>query len=168
MYNLNYVFFEEFKRLDKLCGEIYHSQHGVTSYIEDMKSVSQPCISNWKSDLEKLIHLRHLRNHLAHTSGAFLENVCTQKDIDFVIEFYNRILSQKDPMALLYKMKKSVRPVSKQKQEYEIANMADTTMDGQSHTQSPNRSKSKWVVLGIVLIIIILVLFVEKYLLPLI
>lgn len=168
MRSLNYVFFEEFKRLDKLCGEIYHSQHGVTSYIEDMKTVSQPCILNWKSDLDKLIHLRHLRNHLAHTSGAFQEDICTQKDIDSVIEFYNRILSQEDPMALLHKMKRSVRPVLKQKQEDMITEKEDTVMDSQFCSQSPNGSKSKWVALGIILIIIILVLFAVKYLLPLI
>lgn len=40
MNDLNYVFFEEFKRLDKLCGELYNAPHAVTHYIDDMKSTS--------------------------------------------------------------------------------------------------------------------------------
>lgn len=108
MQNLNYIFFEEFKHLDKLCGEVYNSRHGVTSYIDDMKAVLRngyQHIPNWKNDLEQLIRLRHIRNYLAHTTGAFQETLCTQKDIDLVIDFCNRILKQTDPMALLYKNK---------------------------------------------------------------
>ena len=32
MNNLNYIFFEEFKKLEKLCGEMYGSHNGVTNY----------------------------------------------------------------------------------------------------------------------------------------
>lgn len=110
MNNLNYVFFEEFKRLDKLCGELYKVQYGITCYIDDMKSVSEKdyrYISNWKSDLEQLRRLRHIRNHLAHTEGAFNEEVCIQSDIDWLRNFHKRILNQTDSLALLYQNSKA-------------------------------------------------------------
>ena len=40
MHNLNNVFFEEFKRLDRLCRDMYPNSHdgklGVTLYLNDM------------------------------------------------------------------------------------------------------------------------------------
>lgn len=106
MNRLNYIFFEEFKRLDKLCGQLYGAQNGVTHYIDNMKTVpvnNYRYISGWNSDLKELIRLRHIRNYLAHTEGAFEEENCTQKDIDWVRGFHNRILHQSDPIALLHK-----------------------------------------------------------------
>lgn len=104
MDNLNYVFFEEYKRVDKLCREMYGDDNGVTNYINDMKAVSfieYININNWKNDLEQLIRLRHIRNHLAHTEGAFGEKNCTQMDIDWIKNFHRRIMEQSDPMAIL-------------------------------------------------------------------
>ena len=106
MNNLNFIFLEEYKHLDKLCSELYNGQPGVTSYINDMKSVDWNDareISNWKSDLNNLIHLRHIRNHLAHTEGAFSEKLCTNEDVNWIKDFRNRILKQTDPLAMLRK-----------------------------------------------------------------
>lgn len=117
MNNLNYIFFEEFKHLDKLCGELYRDQYGVSHYIDDMKDVPQSdyqYIPNWKEDLKHLIRLRHIRNYLAHTEGSFNEELCTQKDIKWSQDFYKRILHQSDPLAMLYqhaKTKQAVRQV---------------------------------------------------------
>lgn len=116
MSNLNYVFFEEYKRLDKLCGELYHDQYGISHYIDDMKSASgNDCkyIPGWKEDLEKLIRIRHIRNHLAHTEGAFHEEICTHKDIEWSREFHRRILNQSDPLAMLYQYSKAAQQVKK-------------------------------------------------------
>ncbi len=106
MNNLNLIFLEEYKQLDKLCSELYDGQPGVTSYINDMKSEDWNDareISNWKSDLSDLIRLRHIRNHLAHTEGAFDEKLCTSEDVNWVKAFRDRILKQTDPLALLQK-----------------------------------------------------------------
>lgn len=76
MNDLNYIFFEEYKRLDKLCGELYNTPYGVTHYIDDMKSAPRDSyrrISSWNTDLRELIRLRHIRNYLAHAEGAFHE-----------------------------------------------------------------------------------------------
>lgn len=73
MDNLNHAFFESFKQLDKLCKEIYDDPHGVSQYVDDMKksATNHRLVPNWNADLEQLIRLRHIRNHLAHTEGAF-------------------------------------------------------------------------------------------------
>ncbi len=109
MNNLNFIFLEEYKQLDKLCSELYDGQPGVTSYINDMKNVNWNDareISNWKSDLSDLIRLRHIRNHLAHTEGSFDEELCTRDDVNWIKDFRNRILKQTDPLALLQKYSK--------------------------------------------------------------
>ena len=106
MNNLNLIFLEEYKQLDKLCGELYDGQPGVTSYINEMKSMNwndARDIPDWKSDLYELKRLRHIRNHLAHTEGAFDEKLCTNEDVNWVKDFRNRILKQTDPLALLQK-----------------------------------------------------------------
>lgn len=106
MGNLNYDLFEEFKHLDKLCGEIYGEQHGVSHYIDNMRMVSENDyrhVPNWKEDLERLTRLRYIRNYLAHTEGAFEENACTSSDIEWSRDFYGRILNQSDPLALLHR-----------------------------------------------------------------
>ena len=106
MGNLNNALFEEFKRLDKLCGEIYGEPHGVSHYINDMRIVSGSDyrnIPNWEEDLERLVRIRHIRNHLAHAEGAFDESACTSTDIEWSRDFYDRILNQSDPLALLHR-----------------------------------------------------------------
>lgn len=105
MNNINYSFFEEFKRLDKLCGELYGSQHGVSHYIDDMKCASANacfCIPGWNTDLKQLIQVRHLRNRLAHAENAFDTEICSSKDVEWIQNFHKRILTQSDPLALLH------------------------------------------------------------------
>lgn len=100
----NIIFFEEYKKLDKLCSEIYQEQYGITHYIDDMKNKPEKdsChIPGWKTDLKQLIRIRHIRNYLAH-EGAFEEELCTQNDIDWIKTFYQRILTQSDPCTMLY------------------------------------------------------------------
>lgn len=116
MDNLNHIFFEEYKHLDKLCGEIYGEQHGITHYIDDMRGISEwdsRNIPNWKDDLEQLRHLRHIRNNLAHAENAFNEEHCTQKEIEWCQNFHRRILNQSDPLAILHQYSKAKQQAAK-------------------------------------------------------
>lgn len=70
MNTINYLFFEEYKRLSILCNDIYNSQTGLTDYINDLKSISSSLSPQYASDLKMLIHLRSIRNQLAHQEGA--------------------------------------------------------------------------------------------------
>ena len=112
MNNINYAFFEEYKRLDKLCCDMYQCSNGVTQYIEDMNTTPFCTVSNWKDDLEQLKRLRHIRNDLAHTQGAFSENLCSQQDIDWIHDFYNRSMQQTDPLAMRHRLSSPQKSVS--------------------------------------------------------
>ena len=122
MSKLNDEFLEAFKRLDKVCREMYMADKGVTSYINDMENVSQfeaLSIANWDTDLRRLKQLRHLRNQLSHEVETLNKDMCTQNDIDWLRSFYKRIFNQSDPLALLRikrgKSKQQVTPTSKPK-----------------------------------------------------
>lgn len=116
---LNQAFLEEYKRLDKLCRDVYLSDKGVTSYIENMRQVSEferRSIPSWDSDLRHLMTLRHIRNQLTHDVGTLHADMCTVNDIAWLKDFYSRILNVTDPLSLLRKekshFKEQMRPVS--------------------------------------------------------
>ena len=153
MNNLNLIFLEEYKQLDKLCGELYDNQPGVTSYINDMKNIDWNVareISDWKADLNHLIRLRHIRNHLAHTEGAFNEKLCTSEDINWVKDFRNRIRKQTDPLALL--------------QKYSRKNMSYKRSDVRNEKESSFWSDLFLVVSVAIAIITVVCIVIEKIL----
>lgn len=103
MNDLNYTFFEEYKKLEKLCNDIYKSHNGVTNYIDDMNKIPSYIyknIFNFEKDLSILKQLRHIRNKLAHETDAFNTTICKTEDIEWLKTFYERILNQTDPLAL--------------------------------------------------------------------
>ena len=122
MSKLNQVFFNEYSKLDKLCRELYHKLpdeeiKGVTNYINDMKNTSSHIsrtVTDWDECLHALIHIRHIRNQLAHEPGAFEEIDCTQNDIDWVHYFHRSIMEHTDPISQAHRnSKKSKTPPKK-------------------------------------------------------
>ena len=111
MSDLNQVFFNEYSKLDKLCRELYHKLpddeiKGVTNYIDDMKDTPSHIsrtVTDWDECLHALIHIRHIRNQLAHEPGAFEEIDCTQNDIDWVHYFHRSIMEHTDPISQAHK-----------------------------------------------------------------
>ena len=63
-------FFEAFKRLEKLCNDMFGVTHGgVTEYINEMTNINdkgERRIDGWLRDLATLKRLRHIRNQIAH------------------------------------------------------------------------------------------------------
>lgn len=97
-------FFEEYKHLDKLCGDMYSCRNGISEYIDQMDNKSykgSPLIPSWNSDYKMLKHIRWVRNQIAHDSGAY--QVSESEDLEFVRNFYDRIFSGQDPLTLLRK-----------------------------------------------------------------
>ena len=97
-------FFESYKRLDRLCGDILNCKNGISEYIQQMEQTGQSGfkVANWTEDYKMLTHVRLVRNQIAHdTSNA---SFSTETDLEFVNSFYNRILKQDDPFAHLRKM----------------------------------------------------------------
>lgn len=102
-------FFEEYKRLDKLCGEMLSCKNGVSRYIAEMEAEerARDIIPSWKTDHKTLKHLRWVRNQIAHdTSDAAISD---EDDLLYVRDFYKRITAQSDPLSQLRKAQKSRR-----------------------------------------------------------
>ena len=116
MNEIDNTFFEEYKRLDKLCMDLLSSKSGVSEYISQMETTrsGQYYIPSWDNDYKMLKHLRWVRNQIAHdTTGVAISE---ESDLIMVREFYKRILSGEDPFAQLRKSqdwKKELFPTEK-------------------------------------------------------
>lgn len=121
MSKLNQVFFNEYSKLDKLCRELYHKLpddeiKGVTNYINDMKNTPSHIsrtVTDWDECLHALIHIRHIRNQLAHEPGAFEEIDCTQNDIDWVHYFHRSIMEHTDPISQAHRNSQKSKTTTK-------------------------------------------------------
>lgn len=90
-------FFEEYKRLDRLCADMYSCRNGVSEYIAQMENrfyQGQFRVPSWSSDHKMLKHVRWVRNQIAHDSGAY--QISEPEDLEFVF-------SGQDPLTLLRK-----------------------------------------------------------------
>ena len=93
-------FLDEYKHLEKLCNEIYGQNHGITQYINDMEQTfgsESRIIPGWDADLRQLKRLRHIRNAMVHDTTDY-ESDYTDEDIDYLREFYQRIMDGTDPL----------------------------------------------------------------------
>ena len=109
LHPLDDEFFEEYKRLDRICADMYSARQGVSEYIADMES--RPIretsrITAWDHDYKQLKHLRWIRNRIAHESDTC--QICSISDIQDIQNFYNRILSGRDPIAMVERTGKSI------------------------------------------------------------
>ena len=118
-------FQEAYKSLDKLCRECLSSYDGVSGYIRLMESewYGEQYVSTWNSDLKKLKHVRWVRNQLSHEVGTLESNICSQFDLEFVDDFYERIMNTTDPLAILRKAQEiENQQENNLKQEYNQSN----------------------------------------------
>ena len=109
MNNNEIEFFDEYKKLDNLCKDILHAEKGVSEYIDEMEKIpisKSRLISSWDDDFKMLKHVRWVRNDIAHNNG---NSECEQEDIDFVREFYQRIMNQTDPFGIIYENEKQLK-----------------------------------------------------------
>lgn len=103
---LNTDLVECFGELENLCNQIYGPIHGVSNYINEMKSrdfSGRIIVPDWDYKLNRLIEVRHKRNRLSHGEVSFREQWANKDDISFVVDFRNSILNQTDPITLCYK-----------------------------------------------------------------
>lgn len=112
------VFFEAYKRLDKLCSEMYSCQNGVSEYIAQMERETyqgQYRVSSWNTDYKMLKHIRWVRNQIAHDFGLY--QISEPEDLDFVQDFHSRIYSGSDPLTLLRKAIESENAIRRQQKK---------------------------------------------------
>ena len=105
MSEINYQFFEEFTKLDKICVSVYQAEGGTLGYLEQMRSISgvyADRVPGWIKELEQLHRYRTVYQALSQCTEAFAEALCDREDVEWVRNFGNRIMERQDPLALLY------------------------------------------------------------------
>jgi len=127
-------FIDSYKRLEKLCSEIYNDNHGVSSYIDEMINtpIGARHIPGWDEDLKQLKHYRWVRNQIVHDLGCTEENMCEYGDAQWLDNFRSRIMSANDPLAL-YRKARNPQPKQKTRQTY--------TPEPRTYTYSQRTSK---------------------------
>lgn len=157
-------FINSYKRLEKLCNEIYDSNHGISAYIDDMARLTSASfyVFNWNDDLKQLKHYRWIRNQIAHEPNCTEENMCEYGDAQWIDDFYDRIMNQSDPLAMYRKATKP-QPAAKPKQQSQSSQLQYTYLVQPVSSRKKVRKVTGWIVLLIVAALIGL-FFVLKYL----
>lgn len=130
MTNFILEFLEAYKSLDELCKQIFNSEKGISTYIEEMENTLHgyntiPC---WKEDFLKLKNLRWVRNKLVHETSSFEHSLFSYDDILWLQTFRSRILKCTDPLALLHQSCiKSAKAYAKPHEQKHLQAIAPTT-----------------------------------------
>ena len=126
-------FMDSYKRLEKLCGDMLEDERRISAYIDKMYENDKgwDLVPGWESDLKKLKYYRRIRNKLVHEPDAYEENLCDTDDIEWVEDFYYRIIDGEDPLSRYYKIVRS---------RNSIRNAHENVMDSASY--SKNRCSS--------------------------
>lgn len=99
-------FFETYKRLDRLCSDVFGLRNGgVTRYIDELKAIGY----EYSEDCKTLKRLRHIRNQMAHDEGTFDYQMCDREDIIWLNTFYNRMMKGAVPLAVHYRVGRKVQ-----------------------------------------------------------
>lgn len=116
-------FIEEYKHLEKLCGEIFDADtgRGISAYIDEMTHIKNGSyyVPAWNNDLKNLKHYRWIRNQIVHEPNCTERNMCEYKDELWLENFRSRIMKQTDPLALYLKAIKNYQ-ASRSKEIHKI------------------------------------------------
>ena len=98
-------FLTSYKRLDNLCKDMFQSEKGVVTYLENMQAIRYniPHRADFDADYNKLNQYRRIRNQIAHDNYADESNMCSEEDAAWLEQFYERILTQTDPIVQYHK-----------------------------------------------------------------
>ena len=131
-------FIDSYKRLEKLCSEIYSENNGLSVYIDEM--INNPngsyYVPGWEEDLKQLKHYRWKRNKIVHEPGCTEENMCVPEDSKWLDSFYLRIMSANDPLAL-YRKERVANTVQRSKHKCSPEPTSFTCSKPQKVSQKP-------------------------------
>ena len=100
-------FLDLYIRTNKFCEDMFRSQNGISTYLEEMERVSSSrsyLVDDWNADYRMLKRLRWLRNQIAHE--GFSE--CNEDDYMMLEQFQQRLYNRQDPLALLYQREQEI------------------------------------------------------------
>ena len=123
--NTSIIFFDEYKKLDKLCSEMYGiNSGGVTCYLNDMMAVpvmQRNRIPEWNQTYDRLRELRHIRNQMAHGEGSFEDYPCSEEDVLWLFEFRSKIMHISDPLAVYRRQTEESMHATRIKEDFPLA-----------------------------------------------
>ena len=123
--NTNIIFFDEYKKLDKLCSEMYgKNSGGVTCYLNDMMTVpvmQRNRIPEWNQTYDRLRELRHIRNQMAHGEGSFEDYPCSEEDVLWLFEFRSKIMHISDQLAVDHWQTEESMHAARAKEDFQLA-----------------------------------------------
>lgn len=141
-------FIDSYKRLEKLCNEIYGDTHGLSVYIDEMigKPNGSYYVSGWNEDLKRLKHYRWIRNQIVHEPNCTEENMCGSVDMQWLDNFYSRIMSTSDPLALYHKARSQhrVQKPAHQPTQQPTQNQIPKTTQNPKQTYSSDQANYKY------------------------
>lgn len=153
-------FIDSYKRLEKLCSEIYNDNHGVSSYIDEMINtpIGARYVPGWDEDLKQLKHYRWVRNQIVHEPGCTEENMCEPGNAEWLDNFRSRIMSGSDPLTLYHKTKSS-KSTQQPRQTY---TPEPRTYTYPQRTSTPQRSAGCLTyIIGVLLVVAVAALIVS-------
>lgn len=159
-------FLDSYKHLEKLCNEIFNDIHGITFYINEMTNNPRGSVlvNGWNSDLKQLKHYRWVRNQITHEPGCTEQDVCKPGDIEWLDNFYSRIMNQNDPISLYRKATNtSVKSKKHAVQEAndcpaQYTNDRSVQINNNYKKQKVNKTPTGWILFIIIAIIIFFIL----------
>ena len=160
MNNNEIVFFDEYKKLDNLCKDILGADQGVTAYITEMENTSfskKSMVASWDSTYKMLKHVKWVRNDIAHGNG---DSECEQEDIDFVRDFYKKIMNQTDPFGIIHKSEKAVVHNPVPKNVYTQTPVQQKNYNNYKSSNYNSNDNSVKVIIGIFIVIIIAMILI--------
>ena len=156
--NINYVFFEEYKKISNLCNDMFRVQNGVTEYINELEKIAGRRELEAKSILRQLKRMRHLRNLLAHGEGTFEQELCSAQDVEWVRDFCQKLLTQTDPLALYNQKKRrnqSGQQVEQQGRQKEFERLQPKEVKNAGQNDRESEMGRSAVIVGVVLGVVI-------------
>ena len=164
-------FLDEYKRLDRICADMYSCRNGVSEYLTQMEQTTdrdQNLIASWDSDYRTLKRLRWLRNCITHDTAS---TECSENDLENLLSFHNRILNRQDPLSVIYKIKQ-MTPTHQQYQNKRFQEAGyQPTKSQRAYQQQPDSQKKMaekpalillWIVPIIAVLSALLLLYFEK------
>lgn len=157
-------FIESYKHLDKICGEMFETQYGVSAYIDEMINTPRGSylVRGWGNDLKQLKHYRWIRNQIAHEPDCTEQNMCESGDTEWLDNFYSRIMNQTDPLAMYFQATKP-HPVAKSAQNHEPAQLQYTYSKQPNWPKHKSKKVVRWIVFSITVAIVLLYLVLKYF-----
>ena len=159
MDNIEILFFEEYKKLDNLCKDLFKSDRGVSQYIEEMECTpftKSRLVESWQDDYKMLKHARWIRNNIAHNNEC---SGCSKSDVKSVKDFYKKIINQKDPFSVIAQNSRELQRSNNK--NYNTKRTDETAVYRENNSNADNELKSIIIkIFAIIWVICVLILFI--------